>query len=112
MMIVELGCALLLQGSIAHSARTVGVLGYRESLFGHRVVRIHPGSPIEGLLEPGDNVVAVDGNRNNHVTLGQPGSPVTLTVMRGDRIFDVTVKRVAVQDLHSSYLNSYFGVKE
>jgi len=111
-MIVELGCALLLQCSIAQSVRTVGILGYKESVFGHRVRRIHPGSPIEGLLEPGDIVIAVDGNKNNHVTVGQPGAPVTLTIMRNSQTFDVTVKRVAVQELHSGYLNSYFGVRE
>jgi C-terminal processing protease CtpA/Prc len=111
-MIIELGCALLLQCSIAQSVRTVGILGYKESVFGHKILRIHQGSPIEGLLEPGDTVVAVDGDKNNHVTVGEPGAPVTLTVMRERKTFDVTVKRVAVQELHSGYLNGYFGVKE
>jgi len=111
-MIVELGCALLLQCSLVQTTKTVGILGYQEAMFSHKIIQIHPGSPIEGVLVPGDHVVAVNGNKHNHVTTGEPGSEVTLTVMRDHKVFDVTVKRIAVQELHNNFLNSYFGFKD
>jgi hypothetical protein len=111
--VVELVCAsLLLLGTVSESRNTVGVLGYRESVLGHKVMVVHPGSPLSGLVQPGDNVVAVNGNKNKYNTRGEPGTSVTLTVKRKRETFDVTVRRVAVQELENRYLNHYFGVND
>ncbi|HEY9775049.1 MAG TPA: hypothetical protein V6C81_14895 [Planktothrix sp.] len=111
-MLAELCFATILQAGVSLSTNTVGILGYRQSVFGNSVVEIHPGSPVEGILQKGDRIVAVDGNPNCHETRGEPGSAITLTVKRGDRTFDVNVRRVAVQQLHSLYLCHYFGLKD
>jgi C-terminal processing protease CtpA/Prc len=123
-MLLELSIAILLQssagpmaatmlsGAVCETRNTIGIVGYREALFSNRIVEIHPGSPIEGILQKGDRVLAVDGNRNCHQTCGQPGSEITLTVSRGGTVFDVTVRRIAVQDLHIQYLNHIFGVRD
>lgn len=123
-MLLDLSIAIVLQGSTRPTAQmvlagticevrnTVGIVGYRESVFGNRVVEIHPGSPVEGILQIGDRVLAVNGDKNCHETRGQPGSEITLSVSRGGTTFDVTVRRVAVQDLHMQYLNHIFGVRD
>jgi C-terminal processing protease CtpA/Prc len=111
-MLVELCLATVLQTGISLSKGTVGILGYKQSLMGNAVVEIHPGSPVEGLLQKGDRIMAVDGNFNCHQTRGEPGTRITLTVKRGGKLFDVTVRRIAVQDLHNAYLCHYFGVRE
>jgi C-terminal processing protease CtpA/Prc len=102
----------MLQGNVTQSRNTVGIVGYRESVFGNRVVEIHRGSPAEGVLKKGDRVVAVNGDRNCHKTRGEPGEEITLTVSRGSQVFDVSLRRIAVQNLHSSYLNRVFGVTD
>lgn len=110
---IKLICAALsLQCGISEFGNTVGVVGYRESVFGHKVLLVHPGSPLEGKVQPGDGITAVDGNKNNHNTRGEPGTPVTLTVNHNGHEFDLTVRRVPVQALQNRYLNHYFGVKD
>lgn len=101
----------LLRTGIVSTEGTVGILGYRQSLFGHKVVAIHPGSPVAGTLRVGDEIIAVNGNNNCHDTRGEPYTAITLTVRRGGLKYDVTFKRIAVQELKSRYLNHYFGVE-
>jgi len=111
-MLLELCVVTILETGVSLSKGTVGILGYRQSLLGHAVIEIHSGSPVEGLLHKGDKVLAIDGDSNRHETRGEPGTKVILTVKRGDRVFDVSVCRIAVQNLHDAYLCHYFGVTE
>jgi C-terminal processing protease CtpA/Prc len=111
-MLLELCVAALLQTGIIECRGTVGILGYRQSVFGNAIVEIHPGSPVEGVLQKGDRILAVDGNSNSHNTRGEPGAEITLTVKRGAKVFDVHLRRIPVQQLHNTYLCHYFGVTE
>lgn len=111
-MIIQFCVAALLQTGISLSEGTVGILGYKQSVLSGVVLQVHPGSPVAGLIQKGDRVVAIDGDSNCRDTRGEPGSPVTLTVKRNNQLFDVTVRRVAVQALHSAYLCRYFAVPE
>ncbi|ACY99260.1 MULTISPECIES: YlbL family protein [Thermomonospora] len=66
---------------------------------------VQAGMPAEGLLRPGDEIVAVDGRKVTGVEavtteMGsrKPGDKVTLTVVRGGKQQDVTVTTVASSD--------------
>ena len=70
------------------------------------VLYLSDGSPAEGILEAGDEIVAVEGQQvaeagyQQAVSLvrGTAGTDVRLTVRRGDEIFDATVTRADIVD--------------
>src|ERR1700719_1757188 len=93
-----LALGTVLQGNVSEISNTVGILGYRLSVFGHKVVCVHPGSPVEGILKEGDCIVAVDGDNNRQDTRGEPGTEVTLKVLRGSSTFECKARRIPVQD--------------
>ena len=102
---------ILLSGEVHHTKDTVGIVGFRWTAFSHRISHIHQGSPAEGVLQIGDEIIAIDGERRKTETRGEPGEPITLTIKRASEVFDVTINRIAVQELQSRSLNKYWGVE-
>jgi Lon-like protease len=83
---------------LEHAGRDVHVSGD-----GARVVRVMPGAPVEDVLEPGDLVIAVDGEALGlatelaaRTTTANPGDTLVLTVVRDDaeREIEVTVGQI------------------
>ena len=101
----------MLQGNATQTVGGLGIIGVRIGGFSSKIILIHPSSPCEGVLQVGDHIIAIDGYKTKTDTRGIPGEPITLTIKRGSEIFDVTVPRVAVQDLHDKTLNQCWGVK-
>ncbi|MCB9745439.1 MAG: PDZ domain-containing protein [Alphaproteobacteria bacterium] len=66
------------------------------------VTEVLPGSPAEGALQVGDEIVAVDGQevggdalRLRRLAAGAPGEVIALRVRRGDDLLELTLTRVA-----------------
>lgn len=69
------------------------------------VAEVSKGTPAVGKLQPGDVLLAVDGQKvtdetvlRNLISKRTPGAPVRLTVLRGGRTLTVTVGTVAASD--------------
>ncbi|MBI1375514.1 MAG: hypothetical protein GC159_22610 [Phycisphaera sp.] len=65
------------------------------------IAEILEGSPSEGLLQPLDRVLRIDGKplkglngeEINKLILGEPGSEATLTIVRDIKVFEIKIKR-------------------
>lgn len=102
----------ILLGSCSHTRGTVGIVGFRWTAGTHKISTIHKGSPAEGLLKPGDQIVAIDHSKRKTDTRGEPGEPIVFTVKRDGEVFDVVINRIAVQELNQRSLNKYWGVDD
>jgi len=69
------------------------------------VTEVMPGSPAEGLLEPFDRILKIDGKSLvglnlrdvNRLLEGEKGSKIKLTVVRGVKVFNVKVSREEIK---------------
>src|SRR5699024_3727154 len=69
------------------------------------VDQVLDGSPADGVLEPGDEIEAVDGTAIDTqddvveaITSHEPGDEVTFTIRRDDETRDITVGTTAAED--------------
>lgn len=65
------------------------------------ITEIMPGSPAEGIMQPLDRILRIDGQalkgkpvqEIDHLLQGEVGTTVVLTVVRDVKVFDLTIKR-------------------